>query len=179
MVTNIKIMKKITTSILLGTLATLPSFAFAAGKSLKDIAKLIAEYLNIGLSLIIGLAVVVFVWNIFVYFFTEKDKTEAAKYLLFSVIGFFVILSFWGIVNLFMNTIQLDNDRPNSIPFNVNLGGNTQNSNNTAPSDSGAVRGIAPSDSGRVTSPSPSDSGSVSAPSGSGSGASVSSPKPN
>jgi hypothetical protein len=119
--------------------------------------------------LIIGLAIVVFVWNIFIYFFTEKDKTEAGKYLLFSVIGFFVILSFWGIVNLFINTLQLDNDRPTTIPTGFDFNSSrTQNTNNTAPSSSGSVRGIEPSNSGTVTSPP-----------ASGSGAPVSSPKPN
>jgi hypothetical protein len=162
-------MKKTSTAILITTFWLFPVFTYAEGKSLKDIAKLVAEYLNIGLSLIIGLAIVVFVWNIFIYFFTEKDKTEAGKYLLFSVIGFFVILSFWGIVNLFINTLQLDNDRPTTIPTGFDFNSSrTQNTNNTAPSSSGSVRGIEPSNSGTVTSPP-----------ASGSGAPVSSPKPN
>jgi len=153
--------------ILLALLA--PSFTFAQGKTLADIAILVARYLNIALSLIIGLAVVFFVWNVFIYFFTEKDKTEAGKYVLFSVIGFFVILSFWGIVNIFINTLQLDSARPNSLPpgFNFNTGtGVSSPGANTAPSISPPTNNSS-SGSGATTN-SPSVSGDVfNAPSGS------------
>ena len=87
-------MKKIYTKIIVSSLALLPIVSFAAGKTLKDIAALVIQYLNIGLVLIIGLAVVVFVWNVFRYFFTEKEKKEAGMYVLYSIIGFFIIFSF-------------------------------------------------------------------------------------
>jgi hypothetical protein len=96
-------------------ISLLPSITFAAGKDLKYIASLVVDYLNIGLGLIISFAVVTFVWNVYLYFFTEKDKTEAGKYVLFSVIGFFVILSFWGMVALLKNTLNLDNQKPASL----------------------------------------------------------------
>ncbi len=149
-------MNKIQSKLLLLTLLA-PSFTFAQSKSLKDLAQLVAEYLNIALSLIIGLAVVVFVWNVFIYFFTEKDKTEAGKYVLFSVIGFFVILSFWGIVAIFINTLKLDNRQPSSLPslFNPN-GSNTSQPANTAPSISAPTNN--PSSGSGATSNSPSGS---------------------
>lgn len=149
-------MNKIQSKLLLLTLLA-PSLTFAQSKSLKDLAQLVAEYLNIALSLIIGLAVVVFVWNVFIYFFTEKDKTEAGKYVLFSVIGFFVILSFWGIVAIFINTLKLDNRQPSSLPslFNPN-GSNTSQPANTAPSISAPTNN--PSSGSGATSNSPSGS---------------------
>jgi len=109
--------------IILGVLLLSPSFTYAEVQTLKTIARLIAEYLNIGISLIIGLAVVVFVWNVFIYFFTEqKEKKDAGMYVLYSVIGFFVILSFWGIVAVFRNTINLDDKAPSFINVNLNNG---------------------------------------------------------
>ncbi|MES3031348.1 MAG: pilin [Patescibacteria group bacterium] len=84
-------------------------------KTLKDIAGLVIEYLNIAIYLIIGLAIVTFVWNVYRYFFTEKDKTEAGLYVMYSVIGFFVILSFWGLVAILRNSLKL-NDRAPSFP---------------------------------------------------------------
>mgnify|MGYP003408869047 FL=1 len=110
-------MKKNNFKIALSVLALSPVVTFAAGKTLKDIADLIVEYLNIGLALIIGLAVVTFVWNVYLYFFTEKDKKDAAKYVMYSVIGFFVILSFWGIVAVVRNSLNLDDSKPASLNF--------------------------------------------------------------
>ena len=71
--------------------------------------------LNIGIYLVIGLAIITFIWNVYLYFFTEKDRTEAGMYVLYSVIGFFVILSFWGLVAILRNSLKL-NDRAPSFP---------------------------------------------------------------
>ena len=130
-------MKNIYTKILTAALILTPNISFAEGKTLKDLALLVTQYLDIALALIIGLAVVTFVWNVYIYFFTEKDKTEAAKYVMYSIIGFFVILSFWGMVAILTNSIELDNQRPSTVPgnFNFNNGkpsgaSNMQNTNN-------------------------------------------------
>jgi len=168
-------MKKIQSKLIILALLA-PNFSFAQGKTLADLARMTAEYLNIALSLIIGLAILFFVWNVFLYFFTEKDKTEAGKYVLFSVIGFFVILSFWGIVNIFINTLQLDSARPNSLPpgFNFNTGTGGSVPANTAPSITGATSN--PSSGTGATSNTPSGTGATfnapsgSAPTGNGTG---------
>lgn len=85
-------------------------------RNLKGLVALFTEYLNIAIGLIIALAVVTFIWNVYLYFFTEKEKTEAGKYVMYSVIGFFVILSFWGLVAILSNTLNLPTQRPN-FPF--------------------------------------------------------------
>lgn len=161
-------MNKIQSKLLLLTLLA-PSLTFAQSKSLKDLAQLVAEYLNIALSLIIGLAVVVFVWNVFKYFFfTEQDRTEAGKYVLFSVVGFFVILSFWGIVAIFINTLKLDNRQPSSLPslFNPN-GSNTSQPANTAPSISAPTNNPSSGSAATPNSPSGSNPTMFNGPSGS------------
>ncbi|MES2314891.1 MAG: hypothetical protein V4524_03090 [Patescibacteria group bacterium] len=67
-------------------------------------------YLNQILFLLIGLSVVVFVYYIFNYFIKpDADKKEAGSYVMYSVIGFFVILSMWGLVNILQNTFGLGN----------------------------------------------------------------------
>lgn len=130
-------MKNIKKSILLLSLILLPLVSFAQStfdsgintnnlgvktnvvketRTLKDLAGLFVDYLNIGIELIIALAVITFIWKVYEYFFTEKDRAEAGKYVAYSVIGFFVILSMWGLVALLRNTINLPNQRP-SFPF--------------------------------------------------------------
>ena len=59
-------------------------------------------------------------------------------YVLWSVVGFFVILSFWGMVNILTNTFKLDSSQPsgffgtfgssngvNTSPFTQRSGGTT------------------------------------------------------
>lgn len=70
----------------------------------------IIGYLNQILFLLIGLAVVVFVWYVFKYFIQpNEDRKQAGMYVMYSVIGFFVILSMWGLVNILQNTFGLGN----------------------------------------------------------------------
>ena len=57
-----------------------------------------------------GVALVVFVWNIIKYFIKENDHKEAAPYVMWSIIGFFVILSLWGLVNILKNTFFSEGD---------------------------------------------------------------------
>jgi len=107
-----------------------PVITFAAGKTLSDIIDLIIYYLNIILVLFMGAAVVIFVYHVIKYFILpNENRSEAGSYVLYSVIGFFVILSFWGLVNVLQNTfgLQNENNRPSSWASFSNLfpGGST------------------------------------------------------
>ncbi len=103
--------------LVLASLLALPFPAFAAVRNLRDLIALVISYLNVFLILIIGLAVVTFVWNVYRYFILENEKRkEAGMYVLYSTIGFFVILSFWGLVAIITNTLNLPNYRP-GFPF--------------------------------------------------------------
>lgn len=112
-------MKKTITKIGVSLAAFLPVIAFAQQKDLKYVISLIVTYFNYAVYLIMGLAVVLFVWNIFKYFIKGSDsvgdKKEAGQYVLWSVVGFFVILSFWGMVNILTNTFKLDSTQPSGF----------------------------------------------------------------
>jgi hypothetical protein len=102
--------KKITICTLLGLVS--PALVIAAGPNLSDIIILLISYLNVALVLMMGVAVVIFVYYVIKYFILpNENRSEAGSYVLYSVIGFFVILSFWGIVNVLQNTFGLQNDR--------------------------------------------------------------------
>lgn len=119
--------------------AGLPFLAFAANVKLSDIIDLIIYYLNIVLVLFMGVAVVIFVYYVIKYFILpNENRAEAGSYVLYSVIGFFVILSFWGIVNVLQNTfgLQNENNRPASWASFSNLfpGGGSGNGGGSTPS---------------------------------------------
>ena len=70
----------------------------------------IVGYLNQILFLLIGLSVVTFTYYVFKYFIKPNEKhDEAGNYVMYSVIGFFVILSMWGLVNILQNTFGIGN----------------------------------------------------------------------
>lgn len=80
--------------------------------TLRDVAERVVSYLNIAVYLIMALAFLYFVWNVFHYFFVaDANKVEAGKYVMHSIIGFAVILTFWGLVQLLINTAGLNNSQ--------------------------------------------------------------------
>lgn len=82
--------------------------------NLKTLVDAVIDYINLGIYLLIALATVFFVYNIVNYFVikTEGDRKEAGNYLMYSIIGLAVILSFWGLVNIVIKTFNLDDSRP-------------------------------------------------------------------
>jgi hypothetical protein len=67
------------------------------------------------LVLIMAVAVVVFVWQVIRYFVltAETDRKNAGLYVMYSIIGFFVVLSLWGIVNVLSGTFGISNTTNN------------------------------------------------------------------
>ena len=85
-------------------------------KDLNYIVSVIIYYLNEALYLLMGLAFVMFVFYMVTYFMKPADGTqraEAGQYVMYSVIGFFIIISFWGLVNILKNTFNLDSGPTN------------------------------------------------------------------
>jgi len=132
-------MKKLI-SIFVPSIVLLPSLVFAQGKTLQDLVHMAISYLNIFLILLMAFAFVVVIFNIIKFYVinTEGDRKEAHMYVLYSVIGFFVILSFWGVVNIVINTFNLDSSAPSSwqqvqtiFPGSGSYNANQSNQSNT------------------------------------------------
>lgn len=83
--------------------------------TLKDILGVAAGYLDLALKVLMGLAVVYFVWSIIKYFISpgsSENRKEAGAYVMWSFVGFFVIISLWGIVNILSSTFNLGSNAP-------------------------------------------------------------------
>ncbi len=104
-------MKKILGYTTVATTLLTPLVSFAAtSKKLTDIIQQLTGYMNDILLLLMGVAIVMFVFYVVKYFFRpDADRKEAGMYVMYAVIGFFVILSFWGIVNILQNSFGLQN----------------------------------------------------------------------
>ena len=125
-------MKKIITKFGIVGLAIFPLVTFAAteAKDLRYLVTLALGYFNIAISFIISLGILMFVWNVYRYFIAGSDngelKKEAGLYVMWSVIGFFVILSIWGLVNILLKTFKLDTNVP-ATPFGIFSTGQSSN----------------------------------------------------
>jgi hypothetical protein len=81
---------------------------------------LIAGILKPLIPLLIGLAIVVFFYGIIIFVLSEggEKKNEGKQYMFWGVIGIFVMVSVWGLVNLIKETFNLNQNVP-QIQINV------------------------------------------------------------
>lgn len=101
----------------------LPLIAGAQGKDvndIQDVGELIIELINgVAVPVVFALAFIVFIWGVFQYFVQggqDEEKRDAGKNLmLYGLIGFFIMVSVWGLVNILVGTVDL-NDKALDYP---------------------------------------------------------------
>lgn len=79
------------------------------------IAQIIKDLINTLLPIIIALTVLVFVYGIFKMVLSGDDakgREEARGYIIFGIIALFVMVSVWGLVNILVSTLYLNNTAP-------------------------------------------------------------------
>lgn len=84
--------------------------------NLEDIINLVLGLINVAIPTIIALAVLVFIWGIFKYVVSDSEeaKGKGKDMMIWGIVGIFVMISVWGLVNILVNTFGLDsqNDAP-------------------------------------------------------------------
>ena len=70
------------------------------------------------LYFLIALAFIIFVWGVVKYFISdaEGEKTAAKSLMLWGIGGFVLILTLWGIVNMFVNFLGLGEQTLGPLP---------------------------------------------------------------
>jgi hypothetical protein len=94
----------------------LPSTTLAAGVNLaaiKPYSQGIIDLINkVFVPVLFAVAFLYFIWGVYKYFIlgAEKDADRASgrQFILWSIIGFAVILSVWGLVNVVIATFNLN-----------------------------------------------------------------------
>ena len=128
-------MKKILARVTVSLITILPAVAaaqplgpppspFGGGESfgratelndIGDVVNFIIRFINRGIiPIIFSLALLYFLYGIAQYIKQAGDpkaRDNAAKMMLYGIIGLFVMTSVWGLVNLVANTFSLDNNR--------------------------------------------------------------------
>ncbi|MFA5942287.1 MAG: hypothetical protein WC798_01290 [Candidatus Paceibacterota bacterium] len=109
-------MKKILslTSATLSALA-LPLVAFAQINDVADVGSFIIDTINnIIVPVLFAIAFIVFLWGAFQAFILGAQdsavKDKGKNLMLWGLIGFFVMVSVWGLVNILTGTINFGNN---------------------------------------------------------------------
>lgn len=90
----------------------IPAFASAQALSpITNVNNLTSRALGIGNTftyILVALAVIYIVWNVVQYFIKSEggDRTAAGMNIIWGIVGLFVIVSIWGLVNILTNTFK-------------------------------------------------------------------------
>ncbi len=89
--------------------------------SAQSLAKWVIDFINnILVPLVFALSFIIFIFGVFRYFIAgaadEGKRDTGRQFMIYGIIGFFVMLSVWGLVHLLTGTIRLDNSAT-SVPF--------------------------------------------------------------
>lgn len=86
----------------------LPSVALAAApKTFSQLADLVVDLFDAGVGLLITAALVIYLFGITrsIYKSGEEGKESLRTYLFWGILTIFIMISIWGILQLFQNTL--------------------------------------------------------------------------
>ena len=112
----------------LSTLSMFAVPAIAGAQSIGGILGLLSkanDLINRLIPFIIALTVLIFLWGIFKFVISGGDgeaRKEAQGYIIWGVVALFVMVSVWGLVNILVRSVNLDNTAP-PAPGLPNAGG--------------------------------------------------------
>lgn len=90
-------------------LGATPLFAVAASSTAFTLLGRISQLLSFVIPILITLAVIYFIWGVIQYTVStdEEAKKGARNKIIQGLIGLFVIIAFWGIINLVTRTFDI------------------------------------------------------------------------
>lgn len=93
-----------------------PVLAFAqTATNIFNTAGTITQIINgVLVPMVFAVAFLIFIWNVVQYFIAGagEKKEEAKNLIIYSVIGFFVMVGIWGLVNILLGTFNLNQNIP-------------------------------------------------------------------
>ncbi len=114
---------------IIGSFLAFPLFAAAQSQvnNIQDVGTFIIGLINgVAVPVIFALAFIVFIWGVFQVFIlggtNEEAKEKGRALMLYGLIGFFVMVSVWGLVHILTGSVNLSNQAPKypTAPSNVN-----------------------------------------------------------
>ncbi|HFC10842.1 MAG TPA: hypothetical protein ENJ75_01465 [Candidatus Kaiserbacteria bacterium] len=123
-------MKKIITVITTTATFALPLLAVAqtSVSNLSQAGQFVIGIINgVLVPVLFAVAFIVFIWGAFQAFILgandDTAKSKGKNLMLYGLIGFFVMVSVWGLVNILTGSVGLNNSGVNVPTSGVNIGG--------------------------------------------------------
>lgn len=87
-------------------------------ETLTDVALFIASLINAVIPILVGVAVIMFLWGLIRYITTPDPakKKEAISVIIYGIITLFVMVAVWGLVYLIANTLGIRLDGGAALP---------------------------------------------------------------
>jgi hypothetical protein len=110
--------------------AFLPQFASAqtGGQGLFGVLEKANQLISMLLPFVITLTLLVFLWGIFKYVVSGGDmeaRKQARGFIIWGLVALAVMVSVWGLVNLLIRTVGVDNTPP-PAPHGIDVQGGIQ-----------------------------------------------------
>lgn len=109
-----------------------PSLVLAQTSAITDVNSLASktrDIINLATYFLVAIAVLFIVYNIVFYFIrSTEERGKHGMNILWGIVGLFLILSIWGLVNILLGTFQTQLPTKVSIPSTGNI--NSQNGPN-------------------------------------------------
>lgn len=99
-------MKKTLSTLALGLSPMIAFAQYSPNQGIGGLFALAKSFLGMAVPLIISLAVVWFIFNVFKYAVAgnEDDKAKAKTQMIWGIVGIFVMVSVWGLVAILQST---------------------------------------------------------------------------
>ncbi|HYD93377.1 MAG TPA: hypothetical protein VEB18_02900 [Candidatus Paceibacterota bacterium] len=94
----------------------LPLLALAQVNSIFSAAEVITRIINgVVIPLVFAVAFIVFIVGVVRYFIANEgdDRKNARSLMIYGILGFFVMVAVWGLVNILLGTFNLNQNTPN------------------------------------------------------------------
>ena len=104
----------------IGSTRTYGSYGGGGSGGLWNLFFITMDILSQVVIILIALAVVFFLYGILKYIGSGDDEESRGKsknVMIYGIIGLFVMVSFWGIVNILINTFELDTTPYVEVPY--------------------------------------------------------------
>lgn len=97
------------------------TFAAQSISNISDVGNFIINIINgIFVPVLIAVAFIVFIYGIataFIFNASDAEKRKEGKNIMgYGLIGFFIMLSVWGLIFILTNSVGLNNSGPSTLP---------------------------------------------------------------
>jgi TRAP-type C4-dicarboxylate transport system permease small subunit len=105
--------------IVIGMLVFFAPFALAAGPTIEGFIEKAQGIMNLIIPLLMTVALAVFFWGIIRYIAAAGNEEEIKKakgYIIYGLIGIFVLIAWWGIIQIVLKTFFGDSSGAPKMP---------------------------------------------------------------